>query len=519
MCAAAGAKESFTPLHPESPGLQIGDELQIKNSSLEKPRLLGWGVTGFTQIAALIHISSTVSDGRYNLKDIASIAEKSGFRAVVFTDREVMRWQYGIRPLRNILKKTVENNSIARFGVQRYLDAVAQLQNSYPDMVFLPGMESTPFYYWSGSVFKRNFTLHNAHKHMLIIGLDNAADIKRLPITATPASLYNPFSSKDAWRLWPLLVIGLGIFIIMREHRPLSFRNSFERLAFYQKRRMGFACIIIGALFFVNNIPFRSSRFDQYHGDKGTLPYQNFIDDVNAKGGMTFWAHPEIENSSQSNHIKVITKEHPEDFYNTHDYTGFSIFYEGYRTIGVPGGLWDKVLREYCMGKRVAAVWALGGLGFDYYGDLESRLADLRNILLVTEVSRKGVLDALKNGRVYVLRGSDSSRFVLESFTLSAADKTGQCTMGETLSADNGVVMVEISGHFKDDNTRKNRNVSVRLIKNGEVVQTFKRETPFVIKYFDNDTGGEGKAYYRVEITGSGLHAVSNPVFVMKNSY
>jgi len=45
---AACCGEEFTPLHPESPSLQPGDEWQVKFGSTGKPQPLGRGVTGFT---------------------------------------------------------------------------------------------------------------------------------------------------------------------------------------------------------------------------------------------------------------------------------------------------------------------------------------------------------------------------------------------------------------------------------------------------------------------------------------
>jgi len=48
--------KGFTPLHPESRGLQATDEWQIKFKSTVKPRPLGWGVTGFTLMEVLVSL-------------------------------------------------------------------------------------------------------------------------------------------------------------------------------------------------------------------------------------------------------------------------------------------------------------------------------------------------------------------------------------------------------------------------------------------------------------------------------
>ncbi|MBU4305957.1 MAG: type II secretion system protein GspG [Candidatus Omnitrophica bacterium] len=48
---------AFTPLHTESSSFQTGDERQIKNSALQKPCLLGRGVTGFTLVELMVVVA------------------------------------------------------------------------------------------------------------------------------------------------------------------------------------------------------------------------------------------------------------------------------------------------------------------------------------------------------------------------------------------------------------------------------------------------------------------------------
>jgi hypothetical protein len=49
----------------------------------------------------------------------------------------------------------------------------------------------------------------------------------------------------------------------------------------------------------------------------------------------------------------------------TRNYTGFAIFWEGMREIGKPGGVWDKVLKQFCEGQRKRPVWAIAELDFE----------------------------------------------------------------------------------------------------------------------------------------------------------
>ena len=47
------------------------------------------------QVNALIHVSSTVSDGKLTIPEIVKIARENDIRIVILTDMDFMRWQYG----------------------------------------------------------------------------------------------------------------------------------------------------------------------------------------------------------------------------------------------------------------------------------------------------------------------------------------------------------------------------------------------------------------------------------------
>ncbi|MDD5745736.1 MAG: hypothetical protein PHO30_00585 [Candidatus Omnitrophica bacterium] len=462
------------------------------------------------QIPVLVHISSTISDGKYSLREITSIAQKNGFDAVIVTDRDYMRWEYGVWPLRNIIKKTVENNSIHTFGLRKYFDAAAAAQAENPEVILIPGMEITPFYYWSGSFLKGTLALYSAHKHMLVIGLQNMRDVAGLPVTANRFSEYRPFRFIDTWRLWPVVLFLAGI-ILLKGKKRLAYRNSLERDAARGKFRLGACCVIIGTLFSVNDYPFREALFDQYHGDRGEAPYQALIDYVDARNGLVFWAHPEAENSSSVGRTAVVTRPHVQDVVTTRNYSGFCVWYEGYSVIGKPGGVWDNLLNEYREGKRTRPVWAIAGLAFDYYGDLNKLCNDLRVVALARANTQADIIDALRQGRVYVMRGNASRSFVLDNFIVG--NETNDAVMGETLALGTEHPTITIQGHFSEPVA--SFPVTLRLLRNGKIIKTFERVSPVAIEYADKDYPG-GKTYYRLEITAPGLQLITNPIFVKK---
>ena len=111
------------------------------------------------QVPAAIQISSRISDGKYSIPEIVRICRDGKYKVVVITDRDLMRWEYGIRPLRNIVKRTVEDNSLLKYGAKRYLEELTAVQQANPDLVIIPGVESAPFYYWKGDLFRSDLEL------------------------------------------------------------------------------------------------------------------------------------------------------------------------------------------------------------------------------------------------------------------------------------------------------------------------------------------------------------------------
>lgn len=464
------------------------------------------------QAPAAIHISSKISDGIYTIPKIVAIAKENNIKVIIMTDRDLMRWEYGLWPLRRIIKKTVETGSVFIYGVKNYLREIEEVQRSNPDLVLIPGVESAPFYYWEGSPF-RNLKMCNWHKHMLVIGLDKVKDYKMLPSFANRYSLKLPYKLKDIYRLWPILLLIIGILCLRK--RKFRYKDLQGRpLGPYSRgwRIFGICIIIFSPLFLINNFPFRSFKYDQYHGEQGIGPYQNFIDYVKQHGGLTFWAHPEAEYIQRFGRIKIETRNHASDLMEAYDYTGFAIFYEGYNKVGCPYGLWDEVLKEYCQGIREKPIWAIGGLSFDSLGNLSDYMKDLRNILLVPKLSRVEALKALREGRMYVIKGRRSYEFILDKFVIRENSTDVGKTMGQQITLQ-GNPKLEISGHFTNG---ENLPFKIKLIKNGKIIEIFEVTSPFDIAYQDEYNHKDRMIYYRIEAESDGINLITNPIFVSR---
>ncbi len=138
------------------------------------------------QAPAAIQIASTVSDGKYSLDEIARTARENGIKIIILGERDFMRWEYGLWPLRGLIKKTVESNSLFAYGIERYFKEIERLKKGNPDMLIIPGVESAPFYYWEGSPFRKNLKIKDWHKHMLIVGLKDNEDYENIPSLSNP---------------------------------------------------------------------------------------------------------------------------------------------------------------------------------------------------------------------------------------------------------------------------------------------------------------------------------------------
>lgn len=209
--------------------------------------------------------------------------------------------------------------------------------------------------------------------------------------------------------------------------------------------------------------------------------------------------------------IEVITNEYPEYLLLTRNYTGFTLLYDGYDLMGQPGGIWDQVLLQYCQGKRSKPVWAVAGLGFDSRGDLNGYIKGLRLVLLVESLDKAGVINALRKGRVYLLQGDLSSKFILDKFIVSDSVSGVSAIMGAEIAA-LGKYNIEIGGRFLDGQAHA---FKIKLIRNGEVIKIFEESGPgFDISYLVEDSLVPGRVFYRIVIESNGLLGITNPIFV-----
>ena len=447
----------------------------------------------YIQLAGLIDLRSTFSDGELSLETLVRRAKERGFEVVVINDHDRMAMEYGLFPFRKILKKREERPSILKLGADKYLQAIKQIAQHYPDMILIPGAESAPFYYWTGSYLRGTLTAHNWERHLLIIGLEDPQDYQHLPL------LHNGFSTHYFRQLLP----GSMIFLI-----PLCL-SPFLILRKGSYRFMGITILLLSSLMLIESHPFKGSPFDQYHGDQGISPYQELIDYVRSRGGMTFWNHPETRSGiARKGPIQVNTPPHPEVLIESKGYTGFAVVYGDRITVTEPGHEWDKLLIDYCRAKRADPPWGISSADFHGEGEAGEKLGNFPTIFLVKSKTKEEVLRAFEQGRMYACRAGDNfRRFVLEDFSVSDPTTGSWGTLGETIiSKSKPRIRIKI---LSSDQRRY--DIRIRIIRSGKLINTFSGTTPLAVNFSDDYFQPGEQVYYRIDIPGV---LVSNPVFV-----
>lgn len=449
------------------------------------------------QVAGVIHVQTDFDGtGQYSLEQLVSMAKKKGLGVLITADHDLQVMEYGLPPFRNIIKKREERRSVIKAGPDKFLAQITRVNSMQNEVLVIPGVQSSPFYFWTGSPFKGDLTANNYRKELLLVGMPSAEDYRGLPL------LHSEFSTRYTRKMLPrslIFLAGLVLAVYLVMHKGVI-------------KIIGVIIIILSMGMLVNYHPFKSSLFDPYHGDQGIKPFQELIDYVKERNGHVFWLHPESNyavNGVQLGPATLITKHYPDDLIASKGYTGFEAIYGDNITATDPGKHWDQVLSAYCRGDRDRPVWGISGA--DFHGGGNENIDTFQTIFLVRHKTTEAILEALSEGRFYaVLKGN--TRLALDQFQVRD-NKTGNAViLGQELDLQ-GYPLVE--GRLSaSDGSRRMVNVSV--IRGGEIVESFKGETPLEFHFVDQDQRA-GKTFYRLDVRGRGVgRLLSNPIFVSK---
>jgi hypothetical protein len=451
---------------------------------------------GDRKVNALLHLNSNVSSGSYPPEKLADMAREAGVDAVFITENYYPRWEYGAFPLRCLVKRVEERDGLYTYGVRSYSERISELDAAVGDVRVMMSAEVAPYYFWTGDIYEKGLTLNDWDIQFLVFGLEEG-EYERLPTVSKGSfSGYTLFSLLE---LWPLLILAGGIFLLKRKYSR-----------FYVPDLLCWILIIAGAAGTLCHFPFKHTRYDQY-GGRDTGPYQEFIDNVIAGGGMLFWSAPESEVYKRMGPVTVASSDASEHMLSTDGYTGFCAFYEGYREVGGPGGVWDVVLNEYCWGERDRPVWTLGEMAYhDEHSSGGKDIDEVRTVFFSTDDSENEIYGAMRQGRMYAVRKGRDSILSLDGFRVTAVG--GETAfMGGTVRSE-GAVSLDIGVSWEGE---VGDGARVRIIRNGKVIKELLMREPGVIEFVDDHYAPGQKVYYRIDIrTEYPGMLFSNPVFV-----
>jgi len=194
-------------------------------------------------------LRTTFSDGAHSPEDLVTAARFRGFRVLFFNDHHRIKLTYGVPPFRSLIKYSKEYPSIMTHGPQAYLDEITRLSRLYPDMILVPGSIISPFYYWSGSWFSGDLTVHHYDRKILAFNLTNAEDYERVPTFSPYAGdqgiapfqeMINYIQERGGFAFWNYPEQRSGI----RKHGPVYVNTPpYPEVLWESQNYAGFAAI------------------------------------------------------------------------------------------------------------------------------------------------------------------------------------------------------------------------------------------------------------------------------------
>lgn len=471
----------------------------------------------YRPMVAAVHVHSTASTGTLTLEALAERAERLGIDAVLLTENLVLRYEYGLRPFEQSVKVHQSFPSLATYGIERYLQEVTAAQANHPKVLLIPGVEVAPYYQWSGSLFGRDLTMHNAQRNLLIFGLMNAEAYRTLPALGNDES----YGRDRRWlaALLPVLLFGSAIWMGYPRPHPIDFAGQAAG------RRGGLPIVlalclsvVAGALLY-NAWPLRVPPFSQYDEQVGFRPYQALIDRVAAQGAVALWSMPEARDFRTASFgplgtVTIKTDPHPAALLLTDDYAGFGGLYQEARSVHVPGGLWDQLIDLYQARQRPHRPALVGEIAFHSPDHAKKELDQVLTVFWVKQRTPEGILEALTQGRAYAVeRYAKGFRLKLDEFQVSTDSSPFETTAGAVVrrSGDEPVrLLVRLSA-----TDQAAHPVTLRVIRSGQVVAINKGQTPLEFQMTDEAATPDQPAAYRLEATGGGVgELLSNPIYV-----
>ncbi|MBN2280602.1 MAG: hypothetical protein JXQ65_08480 [Candidatus Marinimicrobia bacterium] len=461
----------------------------------------------YVRLKAGIHFDSEVSGGQYSLEELAHIIGKSNLDVAIITDHDNMEVRYGFAFFRKAFQFPVLRNSVHTYGFENYFNKIDDLNKFFPNVEIIPGIEAVPYYSWEGNPITGNLVLKNWHRHLLVFGLQKIEDYKNLP------SLKNGFPTNPIPRasiikklpyyttLLLLLIFGLLSMALIVKKGKITLLTVL--------------CPVMALYVLFVEFPYLPWMISPYHSNSDTDAFQCLIDYVHERKGLVYWAHPEATYTQDfpipliQKTILLTTDPYSYLVYQTKNHSGFAGFWEGMKSLGKPGGLWDLALTEYCKGLRPVAPYVIGELDFEETNDLKL-INETNTFLFCQGKSREAIFEAMRQGRMYTTRNFLGEKLVIEEFRAYNLATESSAFIGETLKSGNTPIAI----HIKIRATGPVHNQKFTLWRNDIPIKQLLVNGSVEEWIVDENHPNDEKFYYKFYGGDDWITLVTNPIFV-----
>lgn len=448
--------------------------------------------------AAALHIHTEVSSGQYSLPVLTEIAKKSGTDVVFLSDSLSENIQIGVPGFRHVFWANWNNPSIATTGLQNYFDRIQKENNRQGDVLYIPGLELVPRFFWSGSLLKNDLVCHNHQRNLIITGIDQPDKIRNIPLTSGYLRGRNTLLIIVTRALTVLLVLVCLAAIFFSV--PLARRSGYSFFAIFRSFLLVLVCPLLLVALALNTMLSFFPKLDIYSPEDTATFEQKVLDAVKEAGWLQFWAHPEASDHHEfrirGRGFSIDTRPYPEVLSQTHGYTGFAGVNEGANCLVEAGNVWDRLLQDYIGGLRKDPIWCFGEMLYHYEGQAKTKyLGNVETMIRASEKTPAALLAALKNGDFYARRNADGQKLNIDRWEIKT-------------EAEQNTILITVSSETPG------ASVEIILIRNGSIIDRRHITTPSEVTFTDAYSGNP--AYYRALVEGqTPLRAVTNPIFIV----
>ncbi len=338
----------------------------------------------------LIDVRSNHSDGTHDFQTLIQLAKQRHIDALAFTEHDRFTIRLGLEPIPWLIGYSQEHPSLYTTGLDAFFQDlnVAQQQT---DITIMAGTESTPGYYWQGIPFK-DLSLHDAEKHLITLGVQNAEQIEAL----TSYNLAHAYGNKTISLVFWFAFIFILIWVLIR------------------KRKRGIALLLAGSF-----IAFLSAWLikPSINGD------QAFIESATKQNLFTIWTHPGTLSGVREGPMGVQLNTPP---YNQYIFEypadAFAAVYGDTDNNTVGGGLWDRFMMGYLQGFIAKPMWAVAAGDYHEEGQAGEYLGNFPMDVWARSHTEADIFTALRQGRMTAWHMNKQQNLSVHTLSLTSHD-------------------------------------------------------------------------------------------------